>query len=345
MLIQRPGCLGGGRKPPGYGSGWDVVVPSGYGLILWHNLILWGAKAGGLRETETLNRESGHDDHLPDTIYARKEAERKFAEKREKYFRMPSNKRENYAKLGIATPFRCDWQQLTTDWGGGDSPFFVVRDKEKLAIVKEAPQRKFNIRMAQLAGNSLVPVSLNFIARGTVSANSIICLPTKDDLRGFVRKLKAADHSPPCLEPVHHDPHEATRRKLRRDHQRLLRRMRNRRVRRKRRRQERAQRPVRIEPAGTAALIRAQYDKMCNLWLPGQPASVRRQCSREVFGYVSKGDFCFNEGKCTGIGYVAGGALEKLLKICTKGKVHVLVREADSQVYRFASISVRVDGI
>lgn len=65
LLLQRPGS----RHPKrlGYGSGYDVIVPPGYGISTWMCLIMWGAKPGAMRETETIAREALEDEFLPDT--------------------------------------------------------------------------------------------------------------------------------------------------------------------------------------------------------------------------------------------------------------------------------------
>lgn len=65
LVIQRPGSKNPQRL--GYGGGYDIIVPSGYGISTWMCLIMWGAKPGALRETETIARESLEDEFLPDT--------------------------------------------------------------------------------------------------------------------------------------------------------------------------------------------------------------------------------------------------------------------------------------
>lgn len=65
LLIQRPGSKN--PKRLGYGGGYDVIIPPGYGISTWMCLIMWGAKPGALRETETISREALQDEFLPDT--------------------------------------------------------------------------------------------------------------------------------------------------------------------------------------------------------------------------------------------------------------------------------------
>ncbi|CAH0546429.1 unnamed protein product [Brassicogethes aeneus] len=75
LLIQRPGCKN--IDTPGYGSGWDVILPGGWAQPTWISLIMFGARSGGLQETNTITFEMGQNDSLePDTeAGAREEAD------------------------------------------------------------------------------------------------------------------------------------------------------------------------------------------------------------------------------------------------------------------------------
>lgn len=65
LVIQRPGSTD--PKRLGYGGGYDVIIPPGYGISTWMCLIMWGAKPGALRENETIAREALEDEFVPDT--------------------------------------------------------------------------------------------------------------------------------------------------------------------------------------------------------------------------------------------------------------------------------------
>lgn len=65
LLLQRPGSKS--SKRTGFGGGYDVIIPAGYGISTWMCLIMWGAKPGGLRESDTIAREGLEDEYLPDT--------------------------------------------------------------------------------------------------------------------------------------------------------------------------------------------------------------------------------------------------------------------------------------
>lgn len=190
--------------------------------------------------------------------------------------------------------------------------------------------------------NCLIPVYISMKTRGKIEDNSIICLPKKEDLRHNLKKRQNLENDPVHMEPLRTDKNENERKVLRTQHLRLLKRMRNRRVRAKRKKQESSERGVRISKPGTEQIISEQFKKMCVLWLPDCSKSIRNQCSREVFGYVTQGDFSFTEGKVAGIGYMTAKGLEKLMKVCGKGKFFILVRSTNTRNYRIATFKVKL---
>lgn len=68
ILIQRPGSQYHSYERLGYGCGWDIIAPAGYGMPIWLSLIMWGGRPGGLRELASIAREMGTEEHLPDTV-------------------------------------------------------------------------------------------------------------------------------------------------------------------------------------------------------------------------------------------------------------------------------------
>uniref|UniRef100_A0A182YC71 Uncharacterized protein n=1 Tax=Anopheles stephensi TaxID=30069 RepID=A0A182YC71_ANOST len=349
LLLQTPGSQDAGYKRLGYGAGWDVIVPGGYGLAVWHSLVIWGAKAVGQQELNMIALESGHDrSGVPDTLLGRDEAAHKHQQSLDRYFKRPNNKRVNYTKLAIASPFRCPWSQLVREWNGGSKddgpeqrPYFVVRDLETLAQLRLALDRKFNIQSIDLSPDALIPVLLTLKTRGNPGDNAIICLPNRSDFRSNKQNRLSSMHGPVYVEPVRKDPHGTERLALRAQHLRTLKRLRNRRIREKKRLQR--AKPgvlVRIPKANNRALVEEQLKRMADLWLPATPATVRNQCTRECFGYMTQGGFSLSEGTVNGIGYVTAKGLVKLFKICTKGKLKLLVRGTRTRGYRFATMRI-----
>lgn len=130
----------------GFGSGWDVIVPPGYGLPFWQTFIMFGARAGGLRETESLAFEMG-ECYLPPDSEAGKEEEIRIEQQlKDKYFKLPSKKRVNYIKMGVNSPFICPWKILLSDWSDKNiKDFYVLRDKQLLSKLQVCNYNIFNI--------------------------------------------------------------------------------------------------------------------------------------------------------------------------------------------------------
>lgn len=90
---------------------------------------MFGARSGGLRETESLAFELGECFLPPDSDAGKNNEERIETELKETYFRKPPSKRVNYLKLGINTPFYCPWKLLLKDWCGQNvNDFYLLRD-------------------------------------------------------------------------------------------------------------------------------------------------------------------------------------------------------------------------
>ncbi|XP_006900086.1 PREDICTED: ribonucleases P/MRP protein subunit POP1 [Elephantulus edwardii] len=118
LLIQQPGTVTGEDRL-GWGSGWDILLPKGWGMAFWIPFIYRGARVGGLKEGlmhTQYKRSPNIPGDFPDcpagVLFAEEQAE----ELLEKYKRRPPAKRPNYVKLGTLAPFCCPWAQLTQDW-------------------------------------------------------------------------------------------------------------------------------------------------------------------------------------------------------------------------------------
>lgn len=264
-----------------------------------------------------------------------------------RYFKLPQNKRPNYNKLSINSPFKCLWSQLVKEWSNNNSNdvgFYVLRDSVHLQMIQKSLESCSPINSIDFPTNCLIPINLAMDSRGTLENNSLICLPKPSDLKRDSRNKRNFDSGPVYEEPLKVDENENERKTLRLNHLKLLKRLRRRRVRVKRRKQETSDKRVLIAKPGTAKLIREQMNKIRELWLPENPASVRNQCSREVLGFVTFSNFSFIEAKVTGTGYIAFNSLAKLIKICSKTKqsVRVMVRSTNSRQYRLAKVKVKV---
>ncbi|XP_053105779.1 ribonucleases P/MRP protein subunit POP1 [Hemicordylus capensis] len=118
LLVQHSGKVAG-KDRPGWGSGWDVYLPKGWGMAFWLPFIYHGARVGGLQEAlkHSLYKRTPHVPHdypdCPAGIQFAKELERNLLEK---FKRHPPAKRANYIKHGTLAPFLCPWDKLTQDW-------------------------------------------------------------------------------------------------------------------------------------------------------------------------------------------------------------------------------------
>lgn len=92
-----------------------VIVPNGWGMILWRSLIFNGARFGGLEERNLVFHERGRPvfpDDFPMSPAYREHAELVRATLESKWNRTPPAKRVNYQKLGISSPFHVDLSEL-----------------------------------------------------------------------------------------------------------------------------------------------------------------------------------------------------------------------------------------
>lgn len=344
LLIQRPGSQNPQQKRLGFGNGWDVIVPAGYGLSVWLSLIRCGAKSGGWREMDTIANEMGTELFAPDTVAGMKENDRQMKLRRAEYFRKPPNKRTNFTKMCITSPFAIPFQQLVQEWGGSGQ-FHVLRNQSQLNGIGEVLRGKSNISKLNLSADALIPIQMAMESRGTPGDFGVICVPTKRDIKNSLLRKHQRDRGPIHIEPAVRDDFECNRKLERFEHKKLLKRLRNRRVRAKRRLQATADYHVKIRKSTAEKIIEQQYEKMCELWLPSKPLTIRLQCSRPVFGYLSASRFTFSEGKISGIGYVTRDGLRDLVNVFQKFKglqPFVMTRAANSKCYHTAQLQVRM---
>ncbi|XP_073535702.1 ribonucleases P/MRP protein subunit POP1 [Phyllobates terribilis] len=118
LLIQQPGKVTG-KDRPGWGSGWDICLPKGWGMAFWIPLIYRGVRVGGQQQGLQHYRYMGAPSvpgDFPDTSAGAQSAQEAKAQLLEKYNRRPPAKRTNFIKHGILAPFHCPWDQLTREW-------------------------------------------------------------------------------------------------------------------------------------------------------------------------------------------------------------------------------------
>ncbi|XP_037236657.1 ribonucleases P/MRP protein subunit POP1 isoform X1 [Falco rusticolus] len=120
LLVQQPGKMAGEDRP-GWGSGWDIYLPKGWGMAFWIPFIYRGVRVGGLQEAlkhSEYQRIPHTPNDFPDCQAGMQFAKELETSLLEKFKRRPPAKRVNYVKLGTLSPFFCPWGQLTKNWEG-----------------------------------------------------------------------------------------------------------------------------------------------------------------------------------------------------------------------------------
>ncbi|CAH4032842.1 ribonucleases P/MRP protein subunit POP1 [Pieris brassicae] len=323
VLIQRPGSQNSTYKKIGYGSGWDIILPSGYGLPFWLTFIMFGARPGGLRETEHLSHEKGETYLCPDSVSGTLEEERIELQLKEHYFKRPPSKRVNFIKLGILSPFRCPWMILLRDWSScACDNFFILRETNIINELQNCLNRKTPIITSFPNENScLVAVYLQTEGKGLIKDHAIICMPNFGDFKS--NKV--------LQEPQHEDKNSKIRKEKRLEHRKLLKKIRRAQIKLKKKLTEKITKPK------TKSKEPSEYVKsMRDLWLKSFD-SVRHACVRQTMGYVTKGAFSFTEAKGCAVGYIAFNALKYLID----SKFNkILVRNTTSNKYSVANIQL-----
>lgn len=328
----------GSRTNLGFGSGWDVILPAGWGRPFWIALVYRGARASGLRELRSLSLEMGLPcfpfDH-PDTTATQKSEEDDRRELMAKHLRYPPDKRPSFKKLRISCPFFFPWAQLIRDWrelasrpnaddsGDSDPTFYVLRSRKVLrrlsALFAEAnkPRKKVpataalkaleDIRVVAQAANldlsrALVCVELSSCSKGVLRRFDSISAPTEEDLEAFRQDGFGDSVEAPC------------------------------------------ERLRKLRKPKDAKLLKKKAPKPTVEELLARPVvtAVVKECSRLLLGGVVSGDYCFSSACGRGLGYCALEGLVHLVRTSSQAGVSpvVLFRHQHSVQYRYATIRI-----
>lgn len=362
LLIQKPGNCN-----TGLASGIDIIIPAGWSMAFWLPFIYRCTRVGALRESRSIAFETANtnspDINEPDTPAYQREAVSTKEEWIEKYFRYPSNRRVNFMKLGISSPFFCEWRLLMKEWSGADN-FYVLRDRKILTQLqtiissfeskeckhkRKIPTTGINLQDTLNNENCLVRVKISVLNKGFPKPFAMICVPTNEDLE----KLKNNKHWSGPVEKLNKDPNESCRKKLRKNHLLLLKRLRRQRVRHQKALEKKISdtfekniskinynieiknlRQNLLNISHKATLEQSQ--KMSALYLPNC-TKVRNSCDREVMGYITLGSFSFTEAKGIGIGYVA---IQSIIAMIDTKNNYVLIRNNQTRQYRTAQLEI-----
>ncbi|XP_060819727.1 ribonucleases P/MRP protein subunit POP1 [Bombus pascuorum] len=358
LLIQKPGI---GKT--GLGSGVDVILPSNWGMPFWLACIFRCVRVGALRESKSIPFECENmqspDISDPDTPAYTREALSTKLELKEKYFHYPPNRRVNFIKFGISSPFFCEWKILMREWTDTED-FFVLRNRKLLnflqnSLVQEDNTRRYNtpnnhvssltLQSAFEDRNCLIRVKVDIMKKGCPKRFAIICMPTNEDIEKF--KNNRSWSGP--VEKLNVDPNESIRKISRKNHLALLKRLKRQRIRHKKTLINKLSKMLNKDFQSfsyenklknlleiSREAICKQTQKMSQLYLP-DCVKVRNSCDREIMGYITMGDFCFTKAKGIGLGYAT---LNSLIELINKKHPFVLVRNIQTRQYRIARLQV-----
>ncbi|XP_072947317.1 ribonucleases P/MRP protein subunit POP1 [Epargyreus clarus] len=327
VLIQRRGSQNSEHKKIGYGSGWDIILPSGYGLPFWLTFIMFGARSGGLRETESLSFEMGECYLPPDSDAGHTEEMRIETKLKEHYFKRPPSKRVNYMTYGISNPFLCPWKILLKDWCNNTiENYFILRDRFHLNDIQDRFDKKEELVKIEKADHCLVAVYIQILGKGSLGNHALICMPQGDDIKS-VKTLS---------EPRHEDTNLKLRKLKRLEHRKTLRHLKKMCLKLRKKVKKTTANGKSYNPTEPSEYVK----QMRELWVPSNVSTVRFSGARQTMGYVSNGAFSFSEAKSCGVGYIAYNALFNLID---NGCNKVLIRNTTTLKYRLATIQIIKD--
>ncbi|XP_055387121.1 ribonucleases P/MRP protein subunit POP1 [Condylostylus longicornis] len=331
ILIQNPGSYNNTISKLGYGGGWDLIVPDFYSSIFWQSLLFCKVRVGGFREMQSIFKESGLDMFLPDTVSGKIESEERALILKSRHFKKPLNKRCNYNKLCISSPFKLPFNELVNEWYPLESEqnFFVLRDLESLQNISKSLLRKADF--PNVEPGCLIQIYIQMKTKGKLDDLSIICIPHKEDLK--CAKYKNVAYTEPLKNC-------------------LIKKSKN---------EEKKQRLVKIDTSKVIfknkqnkKLYNTKMKNLANsiknscakeaseLWIIESPKCVRKQCSREVIGYVKYSNFSYIHSKIIGIGYVVAEGLKELVNT-SKEPYKILVRGKTSRNYYVANFEIPIN--
>lgn len=314
-------------------------------MPVWLSLVLRGARAGGMRETRASLMESCSypvdlADLQPDSSAGKIDSSEKSQKLKRDYFKMPPQKRPNFLRLGIASPFLCPWESLFRNRRQdsesrlqGNHQFFVLRDKKKLVWLNEmlSKDRKLARPCDEEEAKCLVAVSIESYDKGRPLDMALICLPTEQDLVN----LQNSGTAP--VEKIHVDENKEKRKDFRRKQKSMVK-SRKRKLKGEKLLNEKTTEEKAKANGGTLA----EYElKVQRLWLPPENSGLISPSSRSVCGFVFRGDFSFCKARGSAVGYVALPALFKLA-ILHQDAPHLLIlfRNTHSLQYRYARLAL-----
>lgn len=115
-------------------EGWDLILPENWAMPFWFSLIYSGARAAGVRDRARFHHNIGlpyfpHD--FPETKSYALYVDSQALVLQAAYDRKPKNKKLNYVKMGVKSPFKPDLEEIL----GKDGEICILHSRKSCEIV------------------------------------------------------------------------------------------------------------------------------------------------------------------------------------------------------------------
>ncbi|XP_028327552.1 ribonucleases P/MRP protein subunit POP1 [Gouania willdenowi] len=358
LLVHQPGKQLGTERT-GWGAGWDLLLPKGWGMAFWVPLVYRGVRVGGLNMSlkHNQNKATPHFPHdYPDCPAGVRFQDEQEAELLNKLKRRPPAKRPNYIKLGCLAPLRCPWQQLAEEWelisrdlreekthdgpveqqvsplGGATvkpQHFTVLRSRSSLRLLScwcrpssSKGQRLRGVGESSPLSHSAASALVEAHRMSVVWVRLSLLSKGKPELHAMLCAPTAEDLRLLAKEQRANGPQEPPHK----DHFKS-------RIGRSKKSQKTA------SPANDTS---QSSDLVIGLW-PDPLPSVSSHCSRVMLGWVTQGDFSLSAGCGEALGFITvSGLIHTLIKQPVEHRGTLLLRNPASLHYRFIKVNIEV---
>lgn len=178
--------------------GWDLILPSGWAMGFWLNLVHLGARVIAQRELAYLVFESGslsYPVEFGDTEFGEIESRDLSNKLYDKFTRRPPSKRVNYFKQGHLSPFYLPWRSLIAINSTNidlnltscrEIKYFVLRNRRVISKLQDKLFHKkarleLTEKEVELLSKSFVAVRLVSSGKGSLEQYSLLYAENKNE--------------------------------------------------------------------------------------------------------------------------------------------------------------------
>lgn len=208
ILIKQNICLENMNQPI-----FHLIFPEGFSVDLLRRFVYLQLRAIGLSEFNFYLTESKKlifPNDYPSTLSYQKYIKEKCIRKIKKYCKYPASKRVNYQKIGNPFPFYSAWRKILQNTSNNsDSKFEINNFNENIEIVcdlqdttKIMNQFKIQKILNPSYKNFIIPILIFMTGKGIPRYNSLICMPTHDDMITYINRKKANINRENYLEKI-----------------------------------------------------------------------------------------------------------------------------------------------